>query len=238
MNESVLDTLDNNSEQRRMSDILSGQADAAYWDERPDTHSNMITVSVICGTEEMLWNTILLLKDKLELLSEAYLNNVDISICTTSDTERNYYIEEIPDFVVRTSKDDPFYALVKKTANVKQAQIRIQFDPPKDYRKMTRFISNMYENCSHVAHVITTCTIWKSDGRDYLETITATEIVNRIFKFVSELSDESCETYANHLQSALLPFYHTRDNEEKSTINKEDAIQFIKSINKRVLELR
>lgn len=111
MNESVMDALD--AYNKKVSDILSSQADGGYWDERPDTHSNMITISVICGTEEMLWATAYAIKDKIEILSDAYLNNADISVCATSDTQRNYYVEEIPDFVVRTREDDPFYSLVK-----------------------------------------------------------------------------------------------------------------------------
>ena len=236
MNESMMDALD--SYNKKVSDILSGQADGAYWDERPDTHSNMIAISVICVSEDILWDISHMLLEKIETIASAYLNNVDISVCATSDKTRDYYMEKIPDFAVRTRSDDPFYSLVRRERKLKQAQVRIQFNPPKNFRKMTRFINYLYENSANLAHVITICSIWISNRKDYCATHCRTEIVNRIFNIVSHLDDEGLQTYAKHLKDALLPYYHKPENVDESTIDNDAAVQFIKSINEHVLKLR
>ena len=103
---------------------------------------------------------------------------------------------------------------------------------------MARFMNHLYENAANVPHVITICSIWISDGRDYCATSSKVEVVNRIFRVVSRLNDSSCRDYAIHLKSALLPFYHTLGIKEESSISDEEAFQFIKSVNERVIELR
>ena len=236
INESLLDDIGAQAE--RADDLLNSQPDGVYWDERPDTHQNMYVVSIFSGTEEMVWTVAGRLMDSLGEMAGMLLDNADVCACCSNDPGSDYYIYDVPEWAVRTRDDDPFYDRLRETpSGMHQAQVRIQFNPPHDFRRMAKFISLLHKNGTNIPHVYTRCTTYATvpGSCAYGMTHTKTEVVNRIFNIISlELveQDSRIRQYAGYLTDALLPFYHDPAT-EKTTLDIVKVEQFVMSVFRR-----
>lgn len=239
--ESLMDNIE--ADERRMSDMLNSQPDAAYWDERPDIHSNMYVISIFSGTEEMVWEVVGSLMNELGELAGVLLDNADVSACCSSDPDSCYYIYNMPEYAVRTAFDDPFYAGLRSTSTeMHQAQVRIQFNPPRDFRRMARFMSSLYERASNIPHMFSSCSTYVTmpGNREYWMTRTNTEIVHRIFHIrplAPVENDEKERRYGKFLVDALTPFYHEPDDVDKSSLDVHTAEQFVLKVFRRAYEM-